>query len=102
MSPSQRQSVFDRYFVSLARLRAQRLGLLYAGTIVKLAPPPLPGQPPGATRYYLNAVEKDGSGSGLVELSAAANAALHRAERWVATGKGPAPPSGARRAERQH
>jgi len=91
MTPAQRQAAFDRFFISLARVRAHRLGLLYAGTVIKLAPPPLPGEPPGATRYYLNAVERDGSGSGLVDLSASANAALRKAERWVETGKGPAP-----------
>jgi len=91
MTPSQRQASFDRYFTHLARRRSRRLGLVFAGTIIKLPPPPLPGDPPGATRYYLNAVERDGSASGLVELGEAANAALRRAEKWVETGKGPAP-----------
>jgi len=91
MTSSQRQAAFDRFFASLARMRSQRLGLRYAGTIRKLPPPPLPGEAPGATRYYLNAVEADGSASGLVELGGAADAALRKAERWVETGKGPAP-----------
>ena len=91
MTPSQRQAAFDRFFSSLARTRSQRLGLGYAGTIRKLPPPPLPGEAAGATRYYLNAVAADGSASGLVELGGAADAALRRAEKWVETGKGPAP-----------
>jgi|CZKI01.1.fsa_nt_gi hypothetical protein len=91
MTQAQRQAVFDRLFASLARSRSQRLGLGYAGTIRKLPPPPLPGEAPGATRYYLNAVAADGSGSGLVELGGPADAALRRAERWVETAKGPAP-----------
>jgi hypothetical protein len=93
MTPSQRQAAFDRHFASLARRRAKRLGLVFAGTIVKLPPPPLPGDPPGATRYYLNAAEPDGSASGLVELGEAANTSLRRAESWVESGKGPAPES---------
>ncbi|HXQ80163.1 MAG TPA: hypothetical protein VN775_02540 [Opitutaceae bacterium] len=97
MTPAQRQSAFDRFFASLARARAQRLGLRYAGTIRKLPPPPLPGETTGATRYYLNAVAADGSASGLVELGRSADAALRKAERWVETGKGPAPvPAGKR------
>jgi hypothetical protein len=56
MSPAQRQAAFDRFFTSLARRCSQRLGLGYAGTIRKLPPPPLPGESPGTTRYYLNAV----------------------------------------------
>jgi hypothetical protein len=91
MTSAQRQSAFDRFFNSLARARSERLGLGYAGTIRKLPPPPLPGEPPGATRYYLNAVAADGSRSGLVELGNATDAALRRAERWVESGKGPAP-----------
>jgi hypothetical protein len=91
MTPSQRQAAFDRFFTSLARARSQRLGLGYAGTIRKLPPPPLPGESPGATRYYLNAVAADGSGSGLVELGGSADAALRRAEAWVGSGSGPAP-----------
>ena len=63
----------------------------YLGTIRKLPPPPLPGEQPGATRYYLNALSRDGARSGLVELGGSAIAALRRAERWVATGEGPAP-----------
>ena len=91
MTPARRQAAFDRYFVSLAREGARRLGLGYLGTIRKMPPPPLPGESAGATRYYLNAVAADGSRSGLVELGAAADAALRRAEKWVATGVGPAP-----------
>jgi hypothetical protein len=91
MTPAQRQAVFDRFFTSLARKCSRRLGLGYAGTIRKLPPPPLPGEGPGATRYYLNAVAADASRSGLVELGGAADAALRRAEKWAETGKGAAP-----------
>jgi hypothetical protein len=94
MTPSQRQAAFDRFFTSLARRRSRSLGLGYAGTIRKLPPPPLPGEGPGATRYYLNAVAADASRSGLVELGGAADAALRRAEKWVETGEGPAPAPG--------
>lgn len=94
MTQSQRQAAFDRLFVSLARACSRRLGLGYAGTIRKLPPPPLPGEAPGAARYYLNAVAADGSGSGLVELGGAADGALRRAEEWAATGKGPRPARG--------
>ncbi len=100
MTSAQRQAAFDRFFTSLARRTSQRLGLGYAGTIRKLPPPPLPGEAPGATRYYLNAVAADGSGSGLVELGGAADASLRSAEKWVWTGKGPAPvDAGSKRAK---
>jgi hypothetical protein len=88
MTPAQRQAAFQRFFVSLARKRAERLGLGFAGTIRKLPPPPLPGEKSGSTRFFLNAVARDGSGSGLVELAGAAEASLRRAEAWVETGKG--------------
>jgi hypothetical protein len=91
MTPRQRQAAFDKFFTSLARSRSQRLGLRYLGTIRKLPPPPLPGEAPGATRYYLNAVARDDSTSGLVELGGRADAALRRAEHWVESGKGAAP-----------
>jgi hypothetical protein len=91
MTPKQRQSAFDRFFIEQARRCSKRLGLGYLGTIRKLPPPPLPGEAAGATRYYLNAVAKDSSRSGLVELGGTADAALRRAEKWVATGVGPAP-----------
>jgi hypothetical protein len=91
MTPKQRQAAFDRYFIALARKCAARLGLRYVGTIRKLPPPPLPGEKAGGTQYFLNAVSKDGSRSGLVELGGPADAALRRAEKWVATGAGPAP-----------
>jgi hypothetical protein len=97
MTPRQRQAAFDRFFASLARGRSRRLGLRYLGTLRKLPPPPLPGEPPGATRYYLNAVAKDDLSSGLVELGGAADAALSRAERWVETGRGAAPDDGPKR-----
>ncbi len=91
MTPAQRHAAFDRFFVSLARKRSVRLGLGYLGTIRKLPPPPLPGEPAGATRYFLNAVARDGSSSGLVELGGAADTALRRAEKWAASGSGAAP-----------
>jgi hypothetical protein len=91
MTPAQRQSTFNRFFVSLAKSRAERLGLGYAGTIRKLPPPALPGEPQGTTRYYLNAVASDGSRSGLVELAGAAVTSLRKAEAWAETGEGAAP-----------
>ncbi len=91
MTSAQRQAVFDRFFTELARGRSKRLGLGFAGTIRKLPPPALPGEKPGITRYYLNAVAANGAGSGLVELGSAGDAALRRAEKWVETGIGPAP-----------
>jgi hypothetical protein len=91
MTSAQRQAVFQRFFISLARARAQRLGLGFAGTIRKLPPPPLPGQSSGPTRFFLNAVASDGTGSGLVELAGTAEASLRRAEAWVETGKGDPP-----------
>ena len=91
MTPAQRHAAFDRLFIALARKRSLRLGLGYLGTIRKLPPPPLPGEPAGATRYYLNAVARDGSSSGLVELGGTADTALRRAEKWAATGRGEAP-----------
>ncbi|HEY1792387.1 MAG TPA: hypothetical protein VGG34_05675 [Opitutaceae bacterium] len=91
MTPAQRQAAFDRHLVGVARSAARRLGLTFMGTIRKLPPPPLPGEDPGATRYYLNAGAPDGSRAGLVELGAASDAALARAEHWVASGEG-APP----------
>lgn len=91
MTPAHRQNHFDRLFAALARKRSQRLGMRYLGTIRKMPPPPLPGESQGATRYYLNAVSRDGSHSGLVELGGATDAALRRAEKWVETGKGPRP-----------
>jgi len=95
MTSAQRQAAFDRYFTELARKRSLRLGLGFAGTIRKLPPPPLPGEKPGATRYFLNAVAADRRGSGLVALGGPSDAALRRAEKWVETGRGPAPvPSG--------
>src|SRR5271154_4561145 len=91
MTSSQRQAAFNRFFITLAKSRATRLGLGYAGTIRKLPPPPLPGETQGATRYFLNAVASDGSRSGLVELAGAAEASLRKAESWVETGRGSAP-----------
>jgi hypothetical protein len=91
MTPAQRQATFDRFFISLARTCSVRMGLGYLGTIRKMPPPPLPGEPPGSTRYYLNAMAKDGSRSGLVELGSQADAALRRAEKWVASGEGTPP-----------
>jgi len=91
MSPAQRQAVFQRHLTAVARAQAERQGLGYAGTIRKLPPPPLPGEAPGTTRYFLNAVMADGRSTGLVELSGAAAAAVRRAERWAETGRGAAP-----------
>lgn len=93
MTSAQRQAAFDRFFTELARRRSRTLGLGFAGKIRKLPPPALPGEGAGATRYFLNAVAADGSSSGLVELGSRADAALRRAERWVETGEGPAPPA---------
>jgi hypothetical protein len=106
MTPTQRQSVFDRFYEQLARRRASQLGLRYLGTLRKLPPPPLPGEAQGATRYYLNAVAGDGSSSGLAELGGRADAALRRAEEWVETGRGraplvPRPPRGQRKIKRK-
>jgi hypothetical protein len=99
MTPTQRQAAFDRYFAALARRRCRSLGLRFLGTIRKLPPPPLPGESPGETRYFLNAIAADGSASGLVELGGRADDALRRAERWAETGVGPAPAiAGAQRA----
>jgi|ERR1019366_1705950 hypothetical protein len=94
MIPAQRQSAFERILTDLARRCAQRRGLGYAGTLRKLPPPPLPGERPGATRYYVNAVALDGTGASLVELGGSAAAAIRRAERWAETGEGPAPAGG--------
>jgi hypothetical protein len=91
MTPSQRQAAFNRLLVSLAKKRAKRLGLAYAGTIRKLPPPPLPGEKQGETRYYLNAAAGGAGAGGLVELSRASNAKLRKAERWAETGKGGKP-----------
>jgi hypothetical protein len=91
MTPAQRQAAFERLLSALARKCAKRLGHGYAGTIRKYPPPPLPGEKPGATRYYLNAVAADGRGTGLVELGPGAHSALRGAEDWVATGKGRKP-----------
>jgi hypothetical protein len=91
MTSSQRQAAFDRIFAALAKKRAKRVGLAYAGTIRKLPPPPLPGERPGETRYYVNAVAAGSKGGGLLELGRAANAELKRAERWAETGKGRKP-----------
>ena len=88
MTSAQRQTAFQHFFTTLAKARAKRLGLGYAGTIRKLPPPPLPGEAVGATRYFLNAVARDGSGSGLVELAGTAEASLLRAEGWVESGRG--------------
>jgi hypothetical protein len=93
MTPSQRQAAFDRLFNEIARKRAKRLGLVYAGTIRKLPPPPLPGEKPGKTRYYLNAGAVNSAAGGLVELGGAADAALRRAEKWAETGAGRRPTS---------
>jgi hypothetical protein len=91
MTPNQRQTAFERLFTALAKRRAERLGITYVGTIRRLAPPPLPGEEPGSTLYYLNAVPGAGRGPSLVGLGTTADAQLRKAEKWVATGKGPAP-----------
>jgi hypothetical protein len=91
MNSRQRQAAFDRFFIMLARKCSLRHGLGYLGTIRKLPPPPLPGEVGGRTRYYLNALAKDGSRSGLVELGGSADTALRRAEKWLATGEGREP-----------
>jgi hypothetical protein len=91
MTSAQRRAAFDRLFVSLAKKRAKRLGLSYAGTVRKLPPPPLPGERPGEPRYYLNAAAAGPQGGGLVELGRTADAALRAAGRWAETGKGRKP-----------
>jgi hypothetical protein len=98
MSPAQRQAVLERIFASAARAFARRQGLGFAGTIRKLPPPPLPGERPGATRYYVNAVS--GDAAGLLELSGGALAEVRRAERWAETGEG-SPPGARARAGRK-
>lgn len=98
MSPAQRQAAFERLFAASARAYARRLGLGFAGTIRKLPPPPLPGERPGATRYYVNTVALDGAAAGLVELRGSALAEVRRAEAWAETGTGAAPAG--RRAEK--
>jgi len=97
MTPTQRQAAFDRFFADLAKRCSRRLGLGYAGTIRKIPPPPLPGEKPGQTRYFLNAVAADSSRSGLVELGGAADAALRKAEKWAQTGVGKPPVAAPRR-----
>lgn len=101
MNTAQRKAAFERLLTDLARRRAERLGLVYAGTLRKLPPPPLPGERAGATRYYLNAMSADGGDRRLVELAGEAAAALRRAEAWVETGEGkpPIPGSKPRRAK---
>ena len=91
MTPAQRQALFNRFFTGLARTAAERRGLGFAGTLRKLPPPPLPGEPPGDTRYYLNAIPRDGSPPRLIELKGEADRALRRAEAWLQSGRGPAP-----------
>jgi hypothetical protein len=88
MTPSQRQAAFERLLTQLSRTRARDLGRGYAGTIRKLAPPPLPGEKASATRYFVNTVALDGSRRDLFELGAAADAQLRRAETWAETGEG--------------
>src|ERR1700685_1819397 len=91
MTPAQKQKTFTRFFAGLARSCSEKLRVSYAGTIRKLPPPPLPGETHGETRYYLNAVAADGSGTRLVGLDGAADRALRRAEKWAEAGSGPAP-----------
>jgi hypothetical protein len=91
MTPAQRQAAFERLLVSVARRRAESLGVSYVGTIRRMAPPPLPGEAAGTTMYFVNAALANGKGPTLVEFGTAFNAELRRAEKWVETGKGPAP-----------
>ncbi len=91
MTSTQRHAAFERLLGDVARRRARRLGLGFLGTLRKLPPPPLPGEPAGSTRFFLNAVSADGARAGLVELDGRERAELTRAELWAATGEGRAP-----------
>ncbi len=91
MTTTKRQALFERFLTALAKRRSERLGLHYVGTLRRLPPPPLPGQGPETTLYYVNASEGERSGPRLFELGAQADAALRRAEKWVETGEGAAP-----------
>jgi hypothetical protein len=91
MTPLQRQAAFDRLFTGIARRRAKRLGVAYAGKVRKLPPPPLPGEKGGSMRYFLNAVDADGRGLSLVELGPTADAKLRSAQAWAETGAGRLP-----------
>ena len=89
MNPAQRQAAFDRLLVALARAKSARLGARYLGTITKLPPPPLPGQPAGRARYYVNTLS--GRCAALVEITGSAGVSLRRGEKWVASGEGSLP-----------
>jgi hypothetical protein len=91
LTSAQRQNRLEHLFPELARRYARSLGLGYVGTIRQLPPPPLPGEQPGATRYYLNGLVPKGGGTHLVEFSPALYATVRRAEHWVETGRGPLP-----------
>jgi hypothetical protein len=91
MTSAQRQAAFNRFFTELARALAQKRRLGFAGTLRKLPPPPLPGEPAGDTRYYLNAIPGDGSPPRLIELRGEADRSLRRAETWLETGRGNPP-----------
>ena len=91
MNSSQRQAAFERLLTALARRRADRLRMGYAGTIRRIAPPPLPGQKAGSTLYFVNATSARGGGPSLVGFDRESAAILSRAEKWVESGKGAAP-----------
>ncbi len=91
MTSSQRQAAFERLLTALARRRALRLKMGYAGTIRRLAPPPLPGEKAASTLYFVNATPARSGAARLVSFDRASSALLSRAEKWVESGEGPVP-----------
>jgi hypothetical protein len=91
MTTAQRQAAFDRHLSSVARSRAQRLGVTYAGTIRLMPPPALPGEKQGPTRYFVNTLSSGSGRASLVSLGQRVDRELQAAEAWVRTGDGPVP-----------